>query len=126
MILLSIFASVALLLAAIGVYGLMAYAVQHRTHEIGVRIALGACPRDVLGMVVLEGMRLALVGIVLGIAGALALTPLMSSLLFGVEASNPFVLTSVAVLLATVALSATYIPAHRATAIDPVSALRWE
>jgi len=126
MILLSIFAGIALVLAAIGVYGLMAYAVRQRTHEIGVRIALGARPRDVRRMVVLEGMRLAIVGILLGVAGSLALTPLMSSLLFGVEASNPVVLTSVAVLLGAVALMATYIPALRATRVDPVSALRWE
>lgn len=126
MTLLSIFAGVALLLASIGVYGVMAYAVQHRTHEIGVRIALGARSRDVQAMVVKEGMRLALVGIILGLAGALALTPLMSSLLFGVEASSPVVLTFVAALLSTVALFATYIPARRATRINPVLALRWE
>lgn len=126
MILLSIFGGVALVLAAIGVYGLMAYDVRQRTHEIGVRIALGARPRDVRRMVVLEGMRLTIMGILLGVVGSLALTPLMSSLLFGVEASNPVVLTSVAVLLGAVALMATYIPALRATRVDPVLALRWE
>ncbi|MBZ5617847.1 MAG: ABC transporter permease [Acidobacteriia bacterium] len=126
MILLSVFAGIALLLGAIGVYGLMAYAVQHRTQEIGIRIALGARPRDVRLMVVLEGMRLALSGVVLGVAGALELTPLMGSLLFGVHASDPVVLASTAFVLSTAAFLATYIPAHRATRVDPVLALRWE
>jgi predicted permease len=126
MILLSVFAGVGLLLAAIGVYGLMAYAVEHRTQEIGIRIALGARPQDVRRMVMLEGMRLALAGVFLGVVGALALTPLMTSLLYGVEASNPAVLVLVAVLLSAVALLATYVPARRATQVDPVLALRWE
>jgi putative ABC transport system permease protein len=126
MILLSVFAGIALLLGAVGVYGLMAYAVQHRTQEIGIRIALGARPRDVRLMVVLEGMRLALIGVVLGVAGALELTPLMGSLLFGVQASDPTVLASTAVVLSTAALLATYIPARRATRVDPTLALRWE
>jgi ABC-type antimicrobial peptide transport system permease subunit len=126
MILLSVFAGIALLLGAIGVYGLMAYAVQHRTQEIGIRIALGARPRDVRMMVVLEGMRLALIGVALGVAGALELTPLMGSLLFGVQASDPAVLGSTALVLSTTALLATYIPARRATRVDPALALRWE
>ena len=126
MILLSVFAGVAVLLAAIGLYGVMSYAVRQRTHEIGVRITLGARPGEVRAMVVREGIRLALVGIVLGIAGSLALTPLMSSLLFGVEASSPAVLVFVAVLLSTVAFLATYIPAHKAMRVDPVQVLRWE
>jgi predicted lysophospholipase L1 biosynthesis ABC-type transport system permease subunit len=126
MILLTIFASIALALGAIGVYGLIAYTVQHRNHEIGIRLALGARPQDVWRMVVREGMRLALIGALLGAGGALGLTPLMSSLLYGVEASDPAVLTSVAVLLNAVALIATYIPARRATRVDPVLALRWE
>jgi ABC-type antimicrobial peptide transport system permease subunit len=126
MLLLSVFAGVALLLGAIGVYALMVYAVRHRTQEIGIRIALGARPQDVRRMVVREGMRLALMGVVLGVAGALALTPSMASLLYGVQAWNPAVLTAVAVLLSMVALVATYIPAVRATRVDPVRALRWE
>jgi predicted permease len=125
-ILLSVFAGIALLLGAIGVYGLMAYTVQHRTQEIGIRLALGARPRDVRAMVVFEGMRLALIGVVLGAVGALELTPLMASLLYGVQASNPAVLALVAILLSAVALLATYIPARRATRVDPVLALRWE
>jgi len=126
MILLSVFAGMAVLLGAIGIYGLMAYAVQHRTQEIGVRMALGARPKDVQRMVVLEGMRLAVMGVVLGVAGAAALTPLMAGLLYGVQASSPTVLASVAALLTSVALLATYIPARRATRVDPVLALRWE
>ena len=126
MILLCVFAGIALLLGAIGVYGLMAYAVQHRTREIGIRIALGARPRDVRMMVVFEGMRLTLIGVALGVAGALELTPLMGSLLFGVQASDPAVLASTALVLCTTALLATYIPARRATRVDPVMALRWE
>jgi putative ABC transport system permease protein len=126
MVLLSVFAAVALLLAAIGVYGLIAYAVQHRTHEIGVRIALGAFPHRVRTMVLLEGMRLAVIGVALGVGGALALTPLMTSLLYGVRASNPVVLTLVVILLMSVALFAIYIPARRVTRVDPVLALRRE
>jgi putative ABC transport system permease protein len=126
MILLSVFAGIALLLGAIGVYGLMAYAVERRTQEIGIRIALGARPRDVRLMVVLEGMRLALIGVALGVAGALELTPLMGSLLFGVRASDPAVLVSTAMVLSAAALLATYIPARRATRVDPMLALRWE
>ena len=126
MILLTIFASIALALGAVGVYGLIAYTVQHRIHEIGIRLALGARPQDIWRMVVREGMRLAVIGALLGAGGALGLTPLMSSLLYGVEASDPAVLTSVAVLLNAVALIATYIPARRATRVDPVLALRWE
>lgn len=126
MTLFNVFAGIAILLAAIGIFGVMSYSVQERTQEIGVRIALGARPRDVLGMVVGQGMRLALIGVVIGIVGALVLTPLMASLLYGVKASDPVVLTCVAVLLCGVALVAIYVPAHRATRIDPVLALRWE
>jgi predicted permease len=125
MILLTIFASIALVLGAIGVYGLIAYTVEHRTREIGIRLALGARTQDVWRMVVREGMRLALIGVLLGAGGALGLTPLMSSLLYGVEASDPAVLTSVAVMLSAVVLIATCIPARRVTRVDPVLALRW-
>jgi ABC-type antimicrobial peptide transport system permease subunit len=104
----------------------MAYAVQHRTQEIGIRMALGAGPQDVRRMVVLQGMRLAIIGVFLGVAAAFALTPLMASLLYGVKASDPAVLILVATLLSAVALLATYVPARRATRVDPVLALRWE
>jgi predicted permease len=126
MTLLCVFAGTALLLGAVGVYGLMAYAVQHRTQEIGVRIALGARPRDVRAMVVFEGMRLVLIGMAVGVAAALLLTPLMRSLLFGVEAHDPAVFGCAVLVLATAALLATYVPAWRATRVDPVTALRWE
>jgi putative ABC transport system permease protein len=126
MVLLSIFAGVALVLAAIGIYGVMAYAVQHRTQEIGIRITLGARPSDVRGMVMGDGMMLAFVGVFLGVLATLAVTPLMRSLLYGVRPAEPGILILVAVLLSAVALVATYIPARRATRIDPVLTLRWE
>src|SRR5262245_46476822 len=126
MTLLCAFAAIALMLGAVGVYGVMAYSVQRRTQEIGVRIALGALPRDVRFMVVFDGMRLAVAGVMLGIAVALTLTPFMGSLLFGVEARDPAVFASTVIVLSTAALLATCIPAYRATRVDPVTALRWE
>jgi putative ABC transport system permease protein len=126
MTLLTIFAGVALVLAAIGVYGLMAYSVQQRTQEIGVRMALGASPQQVRRMVVIQGMQFALVGVILGVGCALALTRLMSSLLFGVKPWDPAMIVLVAVLLSAVTLLATYLPARRASRVDPVIALRCE
>ena len=126
MTLLTIFAGVALLLAAIGVYGLMAYSVQQRTQEIGVRMALGANPRQVRRMVVFQGMKLALVGVILGVGSALALARLLSSLLFGVKPWDPATIILVAVLLSAVTLLATYLPARRASRVDPMVALRYE
>jgi putative ABC transport system permease protein len=126
MTLLTIFAAVALLLAAIGVYGLMAYSVQQRTQEIGVRMALGAKPREVRRMVVFQGMKLALVGVILGVGSSLALARLLSSLLFGVKPWDPTTITLVAILLSAVTLLATYLPARRASRVDPMVALRYE
>jgi len=124
--LLVIFASLALLLAAIGIYGLMAYSVQQRTQEIGIRMALGASAQDVRKMVVRQGMALALAGVIIGVAAALGVTRLMASLLYGVTPKDPIAMTSVALLLVGVALAATYLPARRASQMDPVESLRYE
>jgi putative ABC transport system permease protein len=123
-LLMTTFALSALVLAAIGIYGVMAYAVQQRTREIGVRLALGAEPAAVRRMVVLQGMRLALFGVVLGVAAAYALSRYMRTLLFGVEARDPLVFLGVPLLLAVIALLAVWIPAGRASRIDPLGALR--
>ncbi|MFZ0633485.1 MAG: ABC transporter permease [Acidobacteriaceae bacterium] len=126
MILLAIFAALALILACIGIYGVIAYLVGQRTHEIGVRMALGAERRDVLRLILGQGIRMALAGVALGIVLALSLTRLMSSQLYGVSARDPFTFAAVALVLIAVALIACWIPARRATRVDPIIALRYE
>ena len=126
MILLSVFAALALLLSSIGIYGVISYVVGQRTHEIGIRMALGAQRGDVLRLMLGEGMRMALVGVSIGISVALGLTHIMVKMLFGVSATDPATFAAVAIVLSTVALAACYIPARRAMRVDPLVALRYE
>jgi len=124
--LLGLFAAMALVLAAIGIFGVISHSVSQRTREIGIRVALGAQSKDVLKQVLQEGARLAAVGLALGLAGSLAATRLIATLLFGVKPADPLTFVVVAVILASVTLAASYIPARRATRVDPTVALRYE
>jgi ABC-type antimicrobial peptide transport system permease subunit len=126
MLLMTVFGGMALLLAAVGIYGLMAYTVEQRTQEIGIRLALGAESRQVRNMVMRQGMALALAGVLIGIGAAWALARLIESLLFGVKARDPLVFVAVPLALAVVALLAVWLPAMRASRVNPIESLRYE
>jgi ABC-type antimicrobial peptide transport system permease subunit len=126
LILVGVFAALALVLASIGIYGVISYSVQQRTREIGIRAALGASPSRVLRMVVGDGAKLAIIGIAIGTVGALVLTQFIRAFLFGVSPWDPLTFTGIALVLATVAIIASCVPARRAMKVDPNTALRYE
>jgi putative ABC transport system permease protein len=124
--LLSVFAALALVLAGVGIYSVIAYSVSQRTQEIGIRMALGAGRGDVVKMVVRQGMTLTFIGVAAGLTAALVLTRLMASLLFHIGSTDPLTYIAVSLILSAVALVASYVPARRATRVDPIAALRYE
>jgi ABC-type transport system, involved in lipoprotein release, permease component len=126
MILFTVFAALALILSSVGIYGVISYVVGQRTHEIGVRVALGARRRDVLRLILSQGAKLTLLGIAIGVAASLALTKLMAGMLYGVSMYDPLTFLVVAMILSSVALAACYIPTRRAMRVDPMVALRCE
>jgi putative ABC transport system permease protein len=126
LLMLAIFGGLALVLAAVGIYGVIAYSVTQRAHEIGIRMALGASPGDMWRMVVRQALRLAGVGVIIGAVATLALGRVLSGLLFGVKPTDPLTFGSAALLLVAIAILAAYFPARRATKIDPIEALRYE
>jgi putative ABC transport system permease protein len=125
-VLFGVFAALALLMAVVGLYAVMAVSVAQRTHELGIRIALGAQRRDVIGMVLGQGIKLVSLGIVIGLAGAWALTRVLTTLLYGVKPTDPLIFVAVPVLLIAVAILACWLPARQAASVDPLTAFRYE
>ena len=126
MLMLAVFAALALTLATVGIYGLTAYSVSRRTHEIGLRVALGASQAEILRLVVVRGLVISVIGAAIGLAAALQLTRGLSGMLYGVTATDPLVFAGVPLLLVAVSVIASYVPARKATRIDPLVALRYE